>query len=90
MELALAVSLGHTFYLLSIYLAAPGPSCSTFDLHHGIFRCCTWVLVPRPGVEPGPLHWELRVLATRPPGKFPSAFPDLSPWTALGEWGGKI
>ena len=28
-----------------------------------------WYLVPSPGIEPGPLHWELRVLATGPPGK---------------------
>ena len=28
-------------------------------------------LVPRPGIEPGPLHWEHRVLATGPPGKPP-------------------
>ena len=28
-------------------------------------------LVPRPGIEPGPLHWEHRVLATGPPGKSP-------------------
>ena len=24
----------------------------------------------RPGIEPVPLHWKLRVLTTRPPGKF--------------------
>ena len=27
-------------------------------------------LVPQPGIEPGPLHWERIVLPTGPPGKF--------------------
>ena len=27
-----------------------------------------WDLVPQPGIEPDPLHWELEVLATGPPG----------------------
>ena len=31
-------------------------------------------LGPWPGIEPGPLHWELGVLATGPPGRFPWAF----------------
>ena len=30
---------------------------------------CMWDLVPRPGIKPGPLHWECRVLTTAPPGK---------------------
>ena len=29
---------------------------------------------PDQGLKPGPLHWELRVLATGPPGKSPSKF----------------
>ena len=28
-----------------------------------------WDLVPWPGVEPGPRHWEHGALATGPPGK---------------------
>ena len=28
-----------------------------------------WDLVPGPGIEPGPLQWEHRVLTTGPPGK---------------------
>ena len=28
-----------------------------------------WDLVPWPGIKPGPLHWEHRVLATKPPRK---------------------
>ena len=30
--------------------------------------CSMWDLVPRPGIESCPLHWELGVLATGPPG----------------------
>ena len=30
-----------------------------------------WNLVPWPGIEPRPLHWEHGVLATGPPGKSP-------------------
>ena len=37
----------------------------------GIFSCNTWDLVPWPKIEPWPLHWELGVLATGPPGKSP-------------------
>ena len=29
-----------------------------------IFSCGMWDLIPWPGIEPWPLHWELRVLAT--------------------------
>ena len=32
-------------------------------------RCGTWDLVPCQGLNPVPLHWELGVLATGPPGK---------------------
>ena len=39
------------------YLAVPGLSWSLWDL-------ASW-----PGIELGPLHWELGVLATGPPGK---------------------
>ena len=28
-----------------------------------------WKLVTQTGIEPGPLHWAHRVLATGPPGK---------------------
>ena len=31
-----------------------------------------WDLIPWPGIEPGPLHWELAVLTTAPPGKSPT------------------
>ena len=41
----------------NIYSAAPHLSCGMWDL------------VPWPGIEPWPLHWEHGVLATRPPGK---------------------
>ena len=43
-----------------------GLSCSTrvFDVH-----CSRRVLVPWPGINPGPLHWEQEVLATGQPTK---------------------
>ena len=44
-------------FSLFIYLAALGPSCSMQDL------------VLDQGSNLGPLHWELRVLATGPPWK---------------------
>ena len=44
-------------FLLCIYLPVPGLSCGIWDL------------VPWPGSNPGPLHWEHRVLTTGPPGK---------------------
>ena len=60
-------------YLFIIFsLAVPGLSCGKQD------RCChlpgslvvgMWDLVPWPGIEPGPLHWEHRVLTTGPPRK---------------------
>ena len=34
--------------------------------------CNMWGLVLRPGMEPSSLHWELRILATEPPGESPS------------------
>ena len=37
------------FFLIFIYLATPGLSCSTWDL-----RCGMQDLVPQPGIEPGP------------------------------------
>ena len=49
---------------LKTYLAWLGLSHGT-----GVFNCSTWDLVPRPGIEPGPLHWERGVLATGPPVK---------------------
>ena len=42
---------------LFIYFSAAGLSCSIWDL------------VPRPGIESGPLHWERGILATGPPRK---------------------
>ena len=40
-----------------------------YDLAALGLRCGTWDLVPCQGLNPGPLHWELGVLATGPPGK---------------------
>ena len=37
--------------------------------HGGFFSCSMWDLIPWPGMEPGSLHWELRILATGSPDK---------------------
>ena len=49
-----------------------------FNLH-----CGMWDLVPWPGIKPGPLHWELRVLAAGPPGK--SQHNDFLTWELAGD-----
>ena len=36
-----------------------------------LVAACMWDLVPWPGIQPRPPHWECRVLATGPPGKSP-------------------
>ena len=61
---------GLTVFYLFIYLAAPGLSCSTWDLccRYRIFSCSMQDLVPWPGIEPGPSafgvlslnHWTIR------------------------------
>ena len=38
---------------------------------HQALSCGKWDLVPRPGMEPSPLLWEPRILATGSPGKSP-------------------
>ena len=61
----LAQTIPNTFYnKIFIYLAVLSLSCSMCTLSYGM-----WDLVPWPGIEPGPLQWEGRVLATGPPGK---------------------
>ena len=42
--------------------------------------CGMWDLVPRSGMEPGPLHWKCRVLATGLPGKSPCDFWSFCLW----------
>ena len=44
-------------------------SCGTWTL-----SCGVWNLVPCPGVEPGALHWECRILVTGPSGKSTDSF----------------
>ena len=51
----LNVFLNHYLYLF--YLDVLGLSCGM------------WGLLPDQGSDPGPLYWELKVLATEPPGK---------------------
>ena len=57
---------------LFIYLAV-GLSCSRRDLRCGmrdlLVAACMRDLFPRPGMNPGPLHWEHEILPTGPPGK---------------------
>ena len=57
------------FLFNNIYLfilSAPSLSRGMQDL---LVATCMWDLVPPPGTEPGPLHWEHGVLPTGPPGK---------------------
>ena len=48
----------YSVYLIMVFVVA-----------HRIFGCSMQDLVPRPGIEPWPLHWECGVLAAGPPGK---------------------
>ena len=43
--------------------------CRVLVAAHRIFSFGMWNLVPRPGVEPGPLNQDHKVPAVRPPGK---------------------
>ena len=43
-------------------------ACRIFSYTMGTLSCGMWDLVPWPGIEPGPLPWECRVLTTGPPG----------------------
>ena len=60
-------------FLIFIYLAVPKLGCDSWDLQSSsqhateTLSCSTWNLVPWPGKDPGPLHWELRALATGQP-----------------------
>ena len=44
----------------------------------GIFHCCMRDLALRPGIEPRPLCWKLRILAPGPPGKSLETWQNLS------------
>ena len=62
------------YLFLSVYLAARGLSCSTRDLWCSLQSVETLVpacgiLFPDQELNPGSLHWELRVLAAGPPQK---------------------
>ena len=67
-------------FLIFIYFAGSSLRCGTRDLPCSmrdllvaacglLVAACVWDLVPWPGIKPGPLHWERRVLTTGPPGK---------------------
>ena len=72
--------MGNSFFFkyLFIYLAVLGLSCSMRNLCPYLqdlccdmrypFSCGMWNLVHAQGWNLSPLHWELRVLATGPPG----------------------
>ena len=60
------------FFLIFIYLAVPGPSFGTQDLHcsmwESVFSCDMWDLGLLPGIEPWPLAlgaWSLSHWTTR-------------------------
>ena len=55
----------YSFVKISIYLAAPGLSCSTWNL---LVAVCG-IQFPDQQSNPGPLQWEHGILATGPPGK---------------------
>ena len=44
-------------------------ACGIFSWDMRILSCSVWDLVSWPGISPSPLHWELGVLTTGPPGK---------------------
>ena len=58
------------FLYLFIYLAALGFSCGMQDI---LVEACG-IQFPDQGSNPGPLHWEHRVLITGSPGKSPLVF----------------
>ena len=59
-------------FILFIYLVAPGLICGTWapllQLAGKLWHACGSQF-PNQGSNPGPLHWECRVLTTVPPGK---------------------
>ena len=44
-------------------------ACGVFSCDMRTLSCSTWDLVPWAGFSPSPLHWELGVLTTGPPGR---------------------
>ena len=61
-----ALSSHSCIFLKNIY--SFGCACSHL-LHAGSFSYCMWNLVPWPGIERRPLHWECGVIASGSPGK---------------------
>ena len=56
------------FFLIWLHWVLVG-TCRIFTAACWIFSCSLWDPASWPGIEPGPLHWECRVLATGSPGK---------------------
>ena len=46
------------------------PNWRVFFFSFWLNHAACGILVPQPGMESVPLHWQLRVLATRSPGEF--------------------
>ena len=59
----------HKRVFISIFLAMPGLSYSTQGLRHAGSLAVVCGSVPCPGMEPGPLYRNLRILATGLPWK---------------------
>ena len=57
-----------------MYLAAPGLSGSMQDLQSPLLHTGSLVAAYDQGLNPDALHWEPRVFATGPPGKYPNIF----------------
>ena len=49
-------------------------ACEIFSCGIRTLSCSIWDLLPEPGSNLGPLHWECEVSATGPPGKSPKFF----------------
>ena len=63
-----------SFLNFFLYLFIDGPGSSLQDLwpslcHAGPLAVSCGISFPNQGLNPGPLYWELKVLATGPPGK---------------------
>ena len=67
------------WHAVSLPLASPGKTSRWIVSFILFWPHCTacGILVLRPGIEPGPLHWERRILTTEPPRK--------CQWSALDE-----
>ena len=68
-------------FFFNIYMASLGLNCSTWE---SMVFITAWRIVGACGIKfpdqvlnPDPIHWEHRVLATGPPGKSPGLFLEM-------------